>query len=61
MHRLWDVRRYLPAGCILGLGKKTDTFDKLSGRVLALQCLCVGLPGRRGYQVENSVPHVCML
>jgi hypothetical protein len=55
------VRRCLPAGCILGLGEKTDTDSTLSRRVLALQCVCAGLPGRRSDQIENPVPNVYML
>jgi hypothetical protein len=55
------VRRCLPAGRILGLGKKTDTGGTLSRRVLALQCVCAGLPGRRGDRIENPVPNVYVL
>lgn len=45
----------------MGVGEKEDASCKLSGRVLALQRLCVRLPGRGSNQAEDTTTAVNML
>lgn len=47
MQHLRGLRDGMPSGCFLGFAEETGAGDKLSGRVLALQCVCAGL-SRRG-------------
>jgi hypothetical protein len=58
MRCLWDLREHLPSGCILWLEEEEGAQGHLSRRVLALQCLCLGLSQRRRDPVKDSFTDV---
>lgn len=52
---MWPVCRHLFGRCVLWIGETENTGCRLSARVLALQCLCGGLPrGRRNPVTDTA-------
>jgi hypothetical protein len=51
------VCRDMLGRCVLWLREKENTACRLPGRMLALQCLCAGLPRGWGHPVEDPAAH----